>query len=380
MDFELSMPLQRLREEVDSFAAARLADGESARLAGPAFPSDAMALLAARGWSGLAATAPGSGGGVLAAVVAVEALARTCPRSADALHLLNFGAALLLARHAEAPPHRALLQAILGGEKIVALAITEDDAGAQASAIRSCVVGETDALRLHGHKKYTANSVEADAFIVYARFGGTVEDIGAVIVDRGQVGLVPGEPERFMSGELWCRLEFGPVRLDPADVLFRGGGFTSRGGFFELERLGHAARALGLGWCAWDLAGRHAADRRQFGRALCEFQGLQWKFAEARLALEVAQLTLYRAAARADRDVLGGDDACAAKVLCNRAASAAGDLAVQVAGGAGYSAGHRAEYCFRKARGYRLNGGIEELMLTRIAEGTFGRKFPQHGV
>ena len=144
---------------------------------------------------------------------------------------------------------------------------------------------------------------------------------------------------------------------------------------FSTSRSWKCRPSAGLGWCAYDLARAHALDR-QFGGAL-RIPELQWKVAEARLQLEAAQLMLYRAAHRADEGRLTGDESSMAKIHCNRAALAAGDMAVQVMGAAGYSDAALAEYCFRKARGHMINGGTIEMMLTRIAEAAFDRKFPQ---
>lgn len=314
---------------------------------------------------------------MLAAVVALETVARNCPRSGDAFHQLNFGASLLLSRYAHGEHQAGVLRRILDGDFLVAMAITEANAGAQAAATEARISGEGDALYLEGHKKYCSNSTEADAFVVYARFGETVSDIGAVLVERDRPGLVPGTPISFMSGEPWCQLDFRSVALAKDDVIFASGGFVEKAGFFDTEKLGNAARALGLGWCAYDRARSYTIERRQFGRSICEFQGIQWKFAEVRLQLESAQLALYRAASRLDGGNLGSEDSSIAKINCNRAAMAAADMAVQVMGAAGFSNDDMVEYCFRKARGHMINGGTIELMLTRIAESIFDRKFPQ---
>lgn len=372
MSFELPSDISALVEAVRAFSAEHLAPGSLERSKDERFPRDVSQLLAGRGWSGIASS-KGAGGGILPAVAALEAVARACPRSGDAFHQLNFGASLLLARHADSDRQRAVLQDMAEGRALVPIAITEDNAGAQAAATQTAVSGGM----LRGHKAYCSNSAEADAFVVYANFGNTVADIGAVLIERGRPGLRIHAAGAFMNGESWCRLEFDNIAIGEEDIIFSAGGFVAKAGFFDIEKLGNAARALGLGWCAYDLARAHALDRQQFGRPICEFQGIQWKVAEARLQLEAAQLMLYRAAHRADEGRLTGDESSMAKIHCNRAALAAGDMAVQVMGAAGYSDAALAEYCFRKARGHMINGGTIEMMLTRIAEAAFDRKFPQ---
>lgn len=379
MNFELPGPLVDLAAGIRVTARENLAPRAIATAANPTFPRDAARLCAAHGWGGLAgrATVARSPSGILAAVVAVEAMARECPRSADALHQMNFGAALLLERHASSAEQRHRLSEIVAGHHLCSIAVTEEHAGAQAAALKSRALDEGDGVVLDGSKKFVSHSEDADAFVVYASFGPAVADIGALMIQRGNPDLHFGDPVRFMSGERWRPLVFHRALIRSSDIIFRSGGFTDKAGFFDLEKLGNAARALGLGWCAFDKAVGYVSERRQFGRPLCEFQGVQWKLAEARLQLEAAQLTLYRAAARADRQALRGDDASCAKTMCNRSAQAACDTAVQLMGGTGYSGDSLVEYCFRKSRGHLINGGAVELMLTRIAEGIFDRKFPQ---
>lgn len=372
MPFELPSDISALVDAVRAFSAEDLAPRALERSKEERFPRGVSQLLAGRGWSGIASS-KGAGSGILPAVAALEAVARACPRSGDAFHQLNFGASLLLARYADSNRQRAVLKGIAEARALIPIAITEDNAGAQATATQTAV----SCGMLAGHKAYCSNSSEADAFVIYANFGSTVADIGAVLIERGRQGLSIHAPSVFMNGEGWCRLEFDNIAIGADDIIFSSGGFVAKAGFFDIEKLGNAARALGLGWCAYDLARAHVLDRHQFGRPICEFQGIQWKIAEARLQLEAAQLMLYRAAHRSDEGRLTGDESAMAKIHCNRAAMAAGDMAVQVMGAAGYSDAALAEYCFRKARGHMINGGTIEMMLTRVAEGAFERKFPQ---
>ena len=122
-----------------------------------------------------------------------------------------------------------------------------------------------------------------------------------------------------MSGEQWCELHFENCRVPAENVLLGPGGFKKQMASFNVERLGNAARALALGRYAYDTARDYAATREQFGRPLCEFQGLQWKFAEMAIKLESAQLLLYRAAVNADRGLPSAYETAVAKAACNQA-------------------------------------------------------------
>jgi alkylation response protein AidB-like acyl-CoA dehydrogenase len=155
------------------------------------------------------------------------------------------------------------------------------------------------------------------------------------------------------------------------------GGFKKQIAGFNVERLGNASRSLALGRYAFNLAREHALTRRQFGRPLCEFQGLQWKFADMWMRLEQAQLLLYRAALEGEHGLPSAQSTAMAKLACNEAGWFAANEALQVLGGTGFSQDSLAEYCVRRIRGWMIAGGSLEMLRNRIAEGVFGRSFPQ---
>jgi alkylation response protein AidB-like acyl-CoA dehydrogenase len=197
------------------------------------------------------------------------------------------------------------------------------------------------------------------------------------IIERGAEGFTTGQPARFLSGEDWVQLYFDDVYVPPENVLLTFGGFKKQIAGFNVERIGNAARSLALGRHAFDLAREYATTRRQFGRLLCEFQGLQWKFADMKIKLDAGQLLLYRAAANADRGFPSAEETAIAKAYCNQVGFDIANEALQVMGGIGYSEETLVEYCFRRTRGWMIAGGSVEIMKNRIAEGVFGRSFAQ---
>jgi alkylation response protein AidB-like acyl-CoA dehydrogenase len=165
---------------------------------------------------------------------------------------------------------------------------------------------------------------------------------------------------------------------DPgAERVARPGGFKKQINGFNVERVGNSARALAAGRMAFNVAREHASTRRQFGRALRDFQGLQWKFAEMAVQLEAAELLLYRAAQQADGGIPSAYDTAVAKFACNTAGYAAADHAVQVMGATGYSTQTIVEYALRRTRGWMIAGGSLEMLRNRIAEEVFGTRFDQ---
>jgi alkylation response protein AidB-like acyl-CoA dehydrogenase len=180
-----------------------------------------------------------------------------------------------------------------------------------------------------------------------------------------------------MSGEQWCELHFHNCRIPAENVLPGPGGFKKQMASFNVERLGNAARALALGRYAYDAARAHATSREQFGRPLCEFQGLQWKFADMAIKLEGAQLLLYRAAANADRGLPSAYETAVAKAACNQTGFEVANESIQIMGALGYSRETLVEYCMRRTRGWMIAGGSIEMLKNRIAEHVFDRRFDQ---
>jgi alkylation response protein AidB-like acyl-CoA dehydrogenase len=204
-----------------------------------------------------------------------------------------------------------------------------------------------------------------------------VDGIGAVLVPRDAPGFRIGEPARFMSGEPWAPLYFDDCLVPEDLVLLPAGGFRKLFAIFNVERIGNATRSLALGQAAFDHAVAHARERRQFGRRLAEFQGLQWKLADMKMKLDAARLLVYRAAAGADRGAPSPLDTAIAKAFANTAGFEVANEALQILGGYGYSTEYPLEYLARRTRGWMIAGGTVEILKNRIAEGIFGESFSQ---
>ncbi|MEO1974757.1 MAG: acyl-CoA dehydrogenase family protein [Paracoccaceae bacterium] len=379
MDFSHTSEQQMFRDSVRRFAQDKLAPGALKRAHEAGFPFDASRLAAEAGLLGI--TIPeedgGLGGTLMDAIIAIEEVALADPRGADAIQQGNFGAIRTLAEYASPAQKEKYLPGMLRGEVAIGLGMTEAGAGSAVTDLVTKVEKDGDGWRLTGGKIFTSHSAEADVFLVYCRFGPRVGDIGSVIVTRGQEGFTFGQPSNYMNTEQWCALYFDNVRIEPENVLLGPGGFKKQIAGFNAERLGNAARARALGEFAFIAARDHALERTQFGRPLCDFQGLQWKFADMQVALESARMLLYRAAVQADRGLPSAQDTALAKLMCNRAGFDCANEAVQIMGGTGYCDEHLVEYCFRKTRGWQIAGGSTEMMKNRIAEGIFDKRFSQ---
>ena len=379
MDFELNQDQQVFVDAVQKFARKELADGALKRAHSKEYPWDVAGKFAQFGLLGI--TIPeqkgGIGGTLTDAVLAIQAVASVCPRSADVVQAGNFGAVRTFAEFATPEQNERFLPDILAGRKVMSVGMTEPEAGSAVTELRTTATPDGDGYLVNGTKIFGTNSAEADVFLVYVRFGPGGGRYRSVLVEKGTPGFDVGEPSAFMNGEQWSQLYFEDCRIPKENVLLGPGGFKKQISGFNVERLGNASRAVAVGRYGFELAREYALTRRQFGRDLCEFQGLQWKFADMAMKLEAAQLMLMRAVTRAEGGLPSAQETAMAKLACNEAGFFAADESMQILGGLGFSEESLAQYCVRRTRGWMIAGGSIEILKNRIAEGVFDRRFSQ---
>jgi len=379
MDFRFTPEQEAFNDSVRRFAAKHLAAGARDRAHAPEYPWDVARLMAGQGLLGItiAPADGGQGGTLIDAVIAIEAVAESCPRSADVVQAGSFGPIRVLAEYGSPAQKARYLARLLAGEGVISVGMTEPEAGSAVTDLATTATPDGDGFRINGSKVFTTHAPYADVILAYVRFGPGVDGIGSVLVDTQASGVKLGKRARFMSGEEWAQIYFEDV-LVPADMVVLGpGGFRKQMAGFNVERIGNAARSLALGRYAFERAREWALQRKQFGRLLAEFQGLQWKFAEMKMKLDAGQLLLYRAAANADRGFPSAEETAIAKAFCNQAGFEVANEALQVMGGLGYTQEELVEYCVRRCRGWMIAGGSIEILKNRIAEGVFGRAFAQ---
>jgi alkylation response protein AidB-like acyl-CoA dehydrogenase len=379
MDFRFTPEQEQFRDSVRRFAEKHLAKGARERAHAADYPWDVARLMAGQGLLGITVTEAdgGQGGALIDAVIAIETVASACPRSADVVQAGNFGPIRVLAEYGTPLHKERYLKRVLSGESVIAVGMTEPGAGSAVTDLQTTATPEGNGYRVNGSKVFTTHAPHAEVILTYVRYGPGVGGIGSVLIDTKAKGVRFGKRSKFMSGEEWAQIYFENVFV-PADmVVLKEGGFNKQIAGFNVERIGNTARSLALGRYAYEAARRWAMERMQFGRLLCEFQGLQWKFADMKIKLDAGQLLLYRAAANADRGLPSAEETSVAKAFCNQAGFEIANEALQVMGGLGYSQEELVEYCVRRCRGWMIAGGSIEILKNRIAEAVFERRFPQ---
>ena len=379
MNFSLTTEQEIFLESVSRFARTELAPRAAERAREPGYPWDVARRMAKVGLLGIALPEAdgGMGGTLVESVLAIQAVAEACPRSGDVVQAGNFGAVRTVAEYGTPAQKARFLGRILKGRAVMSLGMTEPEAGSAVTDLTTSAVEDGDDFIVNGTKVFGTHSTEAEVFLVYLRFGPGGEGIGSVLIEKGAPGFTIGQPTAFMNGESWAQLYFYNVRIPRDNIVLSAGGFRKQLAAFNVERLGNAARAVAVGRHAFNVARDYALERKQFGRALCEFQGLQWKFAEMAVKLDAAQLLLMRAAVNAPDGLPSAHETAMAKLACNEAGYFAANEALQIMGGLGFSEESTVQYCLRRTRGWMIAGGSVEMLKNRIAEEIFGRRFSQ---
>ncbi|MEO7727778.1 MAG: acyl-CoA dehydrogenase family protein, partial [Burkholderiales bacterium] len=254
MDFALSAEQIMFRDSVASFARKELADGALARAHSAQFPHEVARKMAAAGLLGILLPEEdgGAGGTLMDAVLAIEQIAVYCPRSADVIQEGNFGAIRVLAQFANADQKKRYLRPLLRGDEVIAVAMTEPDAGSATTDLTTTAVADGDGFRVSGTKVFP--NPHADMYLVYVRYGPGVGGIGSVMIRKGAKGFTVARPSKFMSENEWAPLYFDNVYVPPEDVLLPAGGFKKQISGFNAERIGNASRSLASGRYCYSLA------------------------------------------------------------------------------------------------------------------------------
>ncbi|SDN36354.1 acyl-CoA dehydrogenase family protein [Ensifer sp. YR511] len=312
----------------------------------------------------------GPGFDTLTYAVVMEELSRGYASVADQCGLIELISTLLV-RHGT-PNQQKMLPAVLSMRTKVAYCITEPEAGTDVSGIRTTATREGEGWRLNGGKIWIHNAPVADVGFVLARTDKEAGNRGMsiFIVDLHAAGVERGPKEHKMGqrASQVGALTFTDVRL-PADALLGepGRGFHMMMSVLDKGRVGIAALAVGIAQAGLEAAVDYAGTRKQFGKSISDFQGVQWLLADMAKDIEAARLLVHSAASKID----AGADATKA---CSIAKCFAGDMAVQrtadavqVFGGSGYIRGFEVERLYRDAKITQIYEGTNQIQRMIIA-------------
>jgi alkylation response protein AidB-like acyl-CoA dehydrogenase len=383
---DLTEQQRALREHAGELARKKIAPRAAEVDRSEEYPWDNVAALTEAGFMGM--TIPeeygGLGLGYLDAALVVEEMAKVCGVTGRIVVEGNMGAIGAIMKYGSEEQKRLAAGLVLAGDK-PAICITEPEAGSAASQMTTRADRKGDGYVLNGRKHWITGGGVSKLHLIFARvFEGNVEKgIGGYIVVRGESdGLVIGsrEPAMGLRGIPETEILLQDLEL-PADRLIEPPNGLSRGfaglmNAYNAQRVGAATVALGIAQGAYDLALDYAQQREQFGRPICEFQGLQWMLVDMNIQLEAARALIYKAAGT------GGDfpdmaEAARAKIFTADAAIRVTNDALQVFGAAGYSRNLPLERMVRDARMFTIGGGTAQILRTVVASKILNRRLPQ---
>jgi alkylation response protein AidB-like acyl-CoA dehydrogenase len=346
------------------------------------FPWANMQPLAELGVLGMAVPEEYGGLGlpVFDTALVLEEIAKTCYVTAMAV-LGEVGVQTrIIAHYAPEAIKRRILPAVVRGECLLAICMTEPDAGTDVASYKTNVDRVGNRLRLNGVKTLISRAEEAGMFVVFTRIDKKPgrDGIGCVLVEKGTPGFLVTGSYHTMGGENLHEIRFENCELPPENLVLEDG-FRQLLDAFNTQRCLNPSISLGLAEGALEEAVKYAKDRRAFGRAIGDFQGMRWKIAEMYRDIEAARSVLYRACASADPfpDPLL---AAVAKVTCNEMALRVTSEAIQVHGGYGFTDEFPVSRFYRGARYGTLGGGTTETLKDLIGRRVLAGVDPIDGI
>ncbi|SOB84941.1 acyl-CoA dehydrogenase family protein [Streptomyces sp. 1331.2] len=363
--FRISEEHEMLREAVRSLAEAKIAPFAAEVDEQGRFPQEALDAL--RGNDLHAVHVPeeygGAGADALATVIVIEEVARVCG-SSSLIPAVNKLGSLPVQLSGSEELKAKYLGALARGEGMFSYCLSEPEAGSDAAGMKTRAVRDGDFWVLNGVKRWITNAGVSEFYTVMAVTDPSARSkgISAFVVEKGDEGVSFGAPEKKLGikGSPTREVYFDNVRI-PADRMIgaEGTGFATAMRTLDHTRVTIAAQAVGIAQGALDYAKGYVKERRQFGKAIAEFQGVQFMLADMAMKLEAARQMTYVAAAKSQR---GDADltffGAAAKCFASDVAMEVTTDAVQLLGGYGYTRDYPVERMMRDAK------------ITQIYEGT----------
>lgn len=374
MHFELSDEQVLLRRSIREFAEQEVRPHVMEWDNAQHFPHELLPKLAELGLMGIQFPEAYGGSGMSAVdyCICIEELARVDPSISLSVAAHNgLGAAHIAMFGSEAQKQQYLVP-LAKGQQLAAWGLTEPGSGSDAAAMRTTAVRDGDTWVLNGSKAFITHGKSADTMVVMAvtdRSKGA-KGISAFIVERGTQGLLAGKKEDKlgMRASETCEVIFQNCRVPSAQLIGdEGQGFIQTLQVLDAGRIGIAALAVGLAQGAYEAARAYAADRRQFGRPIQEFQSIRWKLVDNAARVEAARLLTYRSAWLKDQGRRMTLESSMAKLFSSEIAVRVSEDAVQIFGGYGFVKDYPAEKFFRDVKLTTIGEGTSEVQRLVIA-------------
>lgn len=377
MDFNLSEDQRAIEDAARAFAMAELAPHSARWDEDSHFPVDVMRKAAELGFAGLYVREDVGGSSLsrLDASIVFEQLSYGDVSTAAFISIHNM-ASWMIDRFGSEDLRRRYLPRLTTMELIASYALTEPGSGSDAAAMKTTARKDGDGYVLNGSKAFISGAGTSDIYLVMARSGGPgAKGISAFVVEKGTPGLSFGAAERKMgwNSQPTAQVNFDDCHIPEANRIGEEGeGFKFAMAGLDGGRINIASCSLGGAGFALDAAKTYLETRNQFGQALKEFQGLQWRFADMATELDAARLMVRRAAHALDQKHPKATQYCAmAKRFATDAGFEVANQALQLHGGYGYLRDYPLERIVRDLRVHQILEGTNEIMRVITARELF---------
>ncbi len=319
----------------------------------------------------------GGGGSFFNAILAVEEISAVDPSVGVMVDVQNTLCVNALVRWATEEQKKRYLTR-LAADTVGSYALSEAGSGSDAFALQTRAVKRGDDYVLNGQKLWITNAKESGLFIVFATLdpGAGYKGITAFLVEKDTPGFTVGKKEDKLGirASSTCELVFNDCVVSAAQVLGEPGkGYKIAIETLNEGRIGIGSQMLGLAQGAWGHAAKWAKERKQFGKALVEFQAMQFQLAEMATEIEAARLMVYNAARLKDAGLEFLKEAAMCKYFASHVAERVASLAVEVYGGSGFVKDYPVEKLYRDAKIGKIYEGTSFMQLATIAKLTLGK-------
>jgi alkylation response protein AidB-like acyl-CoA dehydrogenase len=379
MHFELNETQQMVQKAARDYATRVIAPQAADIDRHERFPREILQGLAGLGLC--AVNVPeeygGAGAGAIAYALAMQEVSRACASTAVTMAVTNM-VGEVIAHFGTEEQRRAHNPKLASGAYAAgAFALSEPEAGSDPGGMRTTATREGSHWVIRGAKQWITSGAHAGVFVVWARTGdrerlpGT-RGISCFLVEGGAPGLKVGRAEDKMGirGSNTVGLELDGVRVPESALLGEvNGGFKIAMMALDGGRIGISAQAIGIARAALEESVAYARDRKQFDKAIAEYQAIQWKLADSKVELDAAHLLCLRAASLKEAGKTFSREASMAKLFASEAANRICNRAVQIHGGYGYIREFAAERHLRDVRVTTIYEGTSEVQRIVIARG-----------
>ena len=377
-DLQFTDTESMLREAVYQFSASEIAPHAEKIDSSNTFPRHLWPKMGELGLHGITVSENlgGSDMGYMAHVIAMEEISR-----ASASVGLSYGAHSnlcinQLARFGTSEQHQKYLPALLSGEHLGALAMSEAGSGSDVVSMRTTAQEQSDCFVLNGTKMWITNGIEADTLIVYAKTDPDAgkHGISCFIINKDMPGFSTAQKldKLGMRGSDTCELVFDNCRVPKENLLGQlGKGVAILMSGLNYERVILAAGPIGIMQACLDIVLPYVHERKQFGKAIGEFQMIQAKIANMYTTLNASRALVYGVARAADAGKMTSKDAAAAILFAAENATLMALDAIQILGGNGYINEYPTGRLLRDAKLYEIGAGTSEIRRLIIARELF---------